>query len=182
MAKELSEIRVLVDTLTDERREYVDVPTDLTKQLSFLVGLQKRYSFPLLEEVKKSILLYPYESEDFVIICEKLVWIGDFFHELQFNDSLEGILRVREEISKREGLKKNLKKLEAGLLSYENLKAVLSGLVRVIVEFEHHDNYDGMRPVVTKILGILTRALESGLADSDLRLLRFIFIGGSGHE
>lgn len=182
MAKTLGEIKSIVDQITSNRKEYVDVPIDLTEQLSFLINLQKRYCFPLFEEVRKSILLYPYKSEDFVEICEKLVWVGDFFKEIQFSDSLDGILRVRNEIHKRTELKRNLKKLTTGILTFKDIKALLSGLVRVTVEYEQHNNYDGMRPVLLKLLSILQNSLEKGLSDNELRLIQFIFLGGEQHD
>ena len=168
----------MVDSLTDHRASGLNIPQDLTKQIAFLSELQSRYPLPVLDDVRKAILLYPYDAQDFIIVCEKLVWVGEFFREVSFHSSIEGLLRVRSEIEKRESLHKNLLRLSEGHLSFRDMKAVLSGMVRVIVEFEHEDDYQGSYPILEKILSILLSSLRTGLSTESKTLLDFIFIGG----
>ena len=155
----------------------VDLPKEAIPILLRLSEYRQEYQSPIMEAIYSFNLMCPIKH------VELIEMLGRFkvFHTRMksFNSiDIDSIVSIRREVKKRKPLHKNLKKLQQGKLDYVTLKALLSGLTRLVIEHEQRvGDIAKVELDLSMILEIVYSGLRIGLTETDVKMLRFVFLG-----
>jgi hypothetical protein len=156
----------------------VQLPQSVADRILYLKNFCS-YDTELAIEIVNLATMHPMSD---TILVEMIGRYKALHYYIQRLDSLsmESIISIRSEIQKRKDVYKNLNEIlnPDRQICWSDLKTLMSGLTRVIIEME---KLPETSTSLMEVSQIVFGSVGKKLSDLDCNLLRFLFLGGLSH-